>query len=116
MKILSPRVAGAAALAMALGLILFMRVKTAKGSPRQEIFSGESGCISYVPEDWGQFIGSSALTGIGFEDKNGTLRFVTSLPCGTTPGIALEVRRTSAKAMIVPSELRRNVAPETTRR
>jgi hypothetical protein len=81
MKMSSPKVAGAAALAMALGLVLFICVKTAKGS-RQDIFSGDSGCISYVPEEWGQFIGSSALTGIGFEDKNGTLRFVTSLISG----------------------------------
>jgi hypothetical protein len=85
MKKWYPRVAGAAALVIALGLVLLIRVKTAKGSP-QDIFSGDSGCISYVPEEWGQFIGSSALTGIGFEDKDGTLRFVTSLPCGYRAG------------------------------
>jgi hypothetical protein len=115
MKKWYPRVAGAAALVMALGLVLLIRVKAAKGSP-QDIFSGDAGCISYVPEEWGQFIGSSALTGIGFEDKNGTLRFVTSLPCGTAPGIALEVRRTRIKAMAIPSSQQLNVAPKTTGR
>jgi|HubBroStandDraft_6_1064221.scaffolds.fasta_scaffold121958_2 hypothetical protein len=115
MKKWYPRVAGAAVLIVALGLVLLIRVKTAKGSP-QDIFSGDSGCISYVPEEWGQFIGSSALTGIGFEDKNGTLRFVTSLPCGTAPGVALEVRRTRTKAMTGPSGQQVNAAPTTTGR
>jgi hypothetical protein len=115
MKKWYPRAAGAAALVIALGLVLLIRVKTAKGSP-QDIFSGDSGCISYVPEEWGQFIGSSALTGIGFEDKDGTLRFVTSLPCGTAPGVALEVRRTRIKAMAVPSGQQLKVAPKTTAR
>jgi hypothetical protein len=115
MKKQYPRVAAAAALIVALGLVLLARVKTAKGSP-QDIFSGDSGCISYVPEEWGQFIGSSALTGIGFEDKNGTLRFVTSLPCGTAPGIALEVRRTRVKAMALPTGQQQNPAPKATAR
>jgi hypothetical protein len=95
------KVAGVAALTIALGLLLFLRVRTAKGSA-QSVFTGDPGCVSYVPTEWGQFIGSSALTGIGFEDRDGTLRFVTSLPCGTAPTIALEVRRTRAQAMTVP--------------
>ena len=111
MKMWSPKKTGVATLVIVLGLVLLIRAKTAKGSP-QDIFSGDSGCISYVPEEWGQFIGSSALTGIGFEDKDGTLRFVTSLPCGTAPGIALEVRRTRVKAMTLPTGQQQNAAPK----
>jgi hypothetical protein len=96
------KVAGVAALTMALGLILFIRVRTARGSA-QGVYTGDPGCVSYVPKEWGQFVGSSALTGIGFEERDGTLRFVTSLPCGTAPTIALEVRRTRAQAMTVPA-------------
>jgi hypothetical protein len=58
----------------------------------------DSACVSYVPREWGQYKGGSAQSGLAFEDTGGTLRFITNLPCGATPIVALEVRRPSAKA------------------
>jgi hypothetical protein len=57
---------------------------------------GNSQCVSTVPRSWGQFRGGSSQAGLAFEASDGTLRFVTNLPCGATPIIALEVRRTPA--------------------
>ena len=54
-----------------------------------------AGCVSSVPKVWGQFRGGSAQTGLAFEDSAGTLRFVTNVPCGATPLVALEVRRSA---------------------
>ena len=54
-------------------------------------------CVSQVPPDWGEFKGGSEQTGLAFEDRRGTLRFVTSFPCnGAVPPVALEVRRTAS--------------------
>lgn len=55
---------------------------------------GDSQCVSTVPRSWGQYRGGSNQAGLAFEASDGTLRFVTNLPCGATPAIALEVRRT----------------------
>jgi hypothetical protein len=30
---------------------------------------------------------------LSFEDAKGTLRFITNLPCGSVPTVALEIRR-----------------------
>jgi hypothetical protein len=57
---------------------------------------GDSQCVSNVPRSWGQYRGGSNQAGLAFEASDGTLRFVTNLPCGATPIIALEVRRTPA--------------------
>ena len=57
---------------------------------------GDSQCVSNVPRSWGQYRGGSNQAGLAFEASDGTLRFVTNLPCGATPVIALEVRRTPA--------------------
>jgi hypothetical protein len=57
----------------------------------------DSACVSYVPREWGQYKGGSAQSGLAFEDNAGTLRFITNLPCGATPIVALEVRRPSPK-------------------
>jgi hypothetical protein len=57
---------------------------------------GDSQCVSTVPRSWGQYRGGSSQVGLAFEASDGTLRFVTNLPCGATPVIALEVRRTPA--------------------
>ena len=57
---------------------------------------GDSQCVSAVPRSWGQFRGGSSQAGLAFEAGDGTLRFVTNLPCGATPIIALEVVRTPA--------------------
>jgi hypothetical protein len=56
------------------------------------------GCVSSVPKAWGQFRGGSAQTGLAFEDSAGTLRFVTNVPCGATPLVALEVRRSGGSS------------------
>jgi hypothetical protein len=58
--------------------------------------SGDSQCVSTVPRSWGQYRGGSSQAGLAFEASDGTLRFVTNLPCGSTPIIALEVLRTPA--------------------
>jgi hypothetical protein len=57
---------------------------------------GDTQCVSAVPRSWGQYRGGSSQAGLAFEASDGTLRFVTNLPCGATPVIALEVRRTPA--------------------
>jgi hypothetical protein len=57
---------------------------------------GDSQCVSNVPRAWGQYRGGSNQAGLAFEASDGTLRFVTNLPCSATPVIALEVRRTPA--------------------
>jgi hypothetical protein len=57
---------------------------------------GDSQCISTVPRSWGQFRGGSSQAGLAFEASDGTLRFVTNLPCGAVPIVALEVRRIPA--------------------
>ncbi len=50
-------------------------------------------CVATVPKAWGQYRGGSAQSGLSFEDANGTLRFITNLPCGSVPTVALEIRR-----------------------
>lgn len=56
-----------------------------------------STCVTYVPREWGTYRGGSTQTGLAFEDSAGTLRFITNLPCGGAPIVALEVRRSAAK-------------------
>lgn len=76
-----------------LKLLLFPAQNT-QASP-QEPFAA---CVTSVPHEWGEFVGSSAQSGVAFRDRHGTLRFVTNFPCnGATLTIALEVRRTPAK-------------------
>lgn len=57
--------------------------------------SADAQCVSTVPRSWGEYRGGSNQAGLAFEASDGTLRFVTNLPCGTVPMIALEVRRTT---------------------
>jgi hypothetical protein len=59
-------------------------------------FGLDTQCVSSVPRSWGQYRGGSSQAGLAFEASDGTLRFVTNLPCGASPVIALEVRRTPA--------------------
>ena len=59
-------------------------------------FGLDTPCVSNIPRSWGQYRGGSSQSGLSFEASDGTLRFVTNLPCGATPVIALEVRRTPA--------------------
>lgn len=57
--------------------------------------NSDSQCVSVVPRSWGIYRGGSNQAGLAFEASDGTLRFVTNLPCGAVPAVALEVRRTS---------------------
>ena len=54
-----------------------------------------SQCVSTIPTAWGEYRGGSAQSGLAFEDSNGTLRFITNLPCGAVPNVALEIRRSA---------------------
>jgi hypothetical protein len=54
-------------------------------------------CVSYIPAEWGEFKGGNQQSGLAFQDRTGTLRFVTNLPCDSTPQPALEIRRTGPK-------------------
>lgn len=56
---------------------------------------GQPACRSYVPQEWGEYKGSSEHFGVVFQDNSGTLRFLTNVPCEATPQIALEIRRGS---------------------
>jgi len=57
---------------------------------------GQAACTSYIPRAWGQYRGGSQQSGLAFEDASGTLRFITNVPCESTPLVALELRRTPA--------------------
>lgn len=54
-------------------------------------------CVSYIPAEWGEFKGGNQQSGLAFQDRTGTLRFVTNLPCDATAQPALEIRRTAPK-------------------
>ena len=55
-----------------------------------------SQCVATVPKVWGEYRGGSAQSGLAFEDSNGTLRFITNLPCGAVPTVALEIHRSTS--------------------
>jgi len=56
---------------------------------------GPAGCVSFVPREWGEYKGGSEKSGLAFQDSAGTLRFVTNVPCGAVPLVALEIRRSN---------------------
>ncbi len=64
-------------------------------APDATQLSGDAQCVSTVPRSWGEYRGGSNQAGLAFEASDGTLRFLTNLPCGAVPVIALEVRRTN---------------------
>jgi len=77
-------------LSVLVGIRLY-RVRTAQASPQVPLVQ----CVSSVPQSWGQFKGGSEQAGLAFEDGQGTIRFITNIPCnGVIPTVALEVRRT----------------------
>ena len=78
----------------ALILLLAASVDVPTGKALQQTYGYT--CVSYVPADWGVFKGGNQQSGLAFEDRSGTLRFVTNLPCNATPQPALEIRRTSS--------------------
>jgi hypothetical protein len=70
-------------------------VAARRDAPAAAAQFGDSQCVAGVPKAWGQYRGGSAQSGLAFEDANGTLRFLTNIPCGSaTPTVALEIRRT----------------------
>ena len=70
------------------------RASNTDGSDATQL-SADAQCVSTVPRSWGEYRGGSNQAGLAFEASDGTLRFVTNLPCGAVPIIALEVRRTT---------------------
>ena len=42
-------------------------------------------CNVVIPSEWGKFRGMSTGAGMVFEDKDGNLRIVDTLPCGIDP-------------------------------
>ena len=77
-----------------LALIAF-KLYTTKAAPRPTQF-WTPGCVATIPKSWGQFKAGDAQSGLAFEDNTGTLRFLTNIPCGGTPQVALEVRRSNS--------------------
>jgi hypothetical protein len=56
-------------------------------------------CTVVIPSDWGKYKGVSVGSGMVFEDKNGTLRIISQIPCNidgsvvTAPQVMVEVHR-----------------------
>ena len=77
--------------------LIAARLYTTNAAPRPaQLWT--PGCIATIPKSWGQFKGGDAQSGLAFEDNAGTLRFLTNIPCGSTPPVALEVRRSAGNA------------------
>jgi hypothetical protein len=57
-------------------------------------FDSDAQCVSAVPRAWGDFKGGSAQSGLAFQASDGTLRFLTNLPCGSQAVVALKIVRT----------------------
>ncbi len=72
-----------------------LNAPNASAAPNSQ-FGLDTQCVPTVPRSWGQYRGGSSQAGLAFEASDGTLRFVTNVPCGATPVIALDVRRTPA--------------------
>lgn len=78
-----------------LVILILVAVKIFEAKTTNAADQDEFGvCVSHVPQSWGQFKGGSEQSGLAFEDGQGTLRFITNIPCNSSvPTIALEVRR-----------------------
>jgi hypothetical protein len=57
-------------------------------------FDPETQCVATVPRAWGEYKGGSSQSGLAFQAQDGTLRFLTNLPCGSQPVVALKIVRT----------------------
>jgi hypothetical protein len=77
---------------IALLALIVLKLYATKAAPNPAQF-WTPGCVATIPKAWGQFRGGDAQSGFAFEDNAGTLRFLTNIPCGGTPLVALEVRR-----------------------
>jgi hypothetical protein len=64
-----------------------------KATAKPQIVYGQPACTTYVPPSWGEYVGTSEHYGMVFKDNQGTLRFVTNVPCETVPQVALQVKR-----------------------
>lgn len=80
-----------ALVAAACGWLYTKRTKAAA-----QLGFGQPGCIAYIPREWGEYKGGSQQSGLAFQNSAGTLRFLTNIPCGSTPQVALEIRRNNA--------------------
>jgi hypothetical protein len=63
-------------------------------SPNAAQFDPETQCVATVPRAWGEYKGGSSQSGLAFQAPDGTLRFLTNLPCGSQPAVALKIVRT----------------------
>jgi hypothetical protein len=63
-------------------------------APPAPLADFDAQCTSKIPRAWGDFKGGSAQSGLAFQAPDGTLRFVTNVPCGTEPNVALKIIRT----------------------
>ena len=77
---------------VALLALIALRLYTTKAARKPAQF-WTPGYVATIPKAWGEFKGGDAQSGFAFEDNTGTLRFLTNIPCGGTPLVALEVRR-----------------------
>ncbi len=81
---------------VALVIVALVSLKIYAATPKKpEPQVWNPGCVAAVPKSWGAFRSGSAQTGLAFEDAAGTLRSLTNIPCGGTPVVALEIRRTA---------------------
>ena len=79
-----------------LPLICMFLLIASSGRPAKVAAQIQTPCVAYIPADWGTYKGASASYGLGFEDSEGTLRFVSQIPCSglhQAPTLALELRR-----------------------
>jgi hypothetical protein len=74
----------------------YARRVTAAAKAPQTTFA-QAACRSYVPQEWGEYKGSSSGFGVAFEDSSGTLRFVTNVTCEGVPPVALMIQRGTPK-------------------
>jgi hypothetical protein len=89
------KVASKARVVVLLVVVFFasFSARRPKAAP-QDAFP-QAASVAYVPQLWGDYKGGSQQSGLAFQDRAGTLRFLTSLPCGGFPLVALEIRRGS---------------------
>jgi len=81
---------------LALAVVALVSLKIYAATPKKvapQVWT--PGCVASVPKSWGSYKGGSAQSGLAFEDTAGTLRFLTNIPCGGTPVVSLEIRRTA---------------------
>ena len=75
-------------------IVTLLSLKVRAASPKSEPQMFAPGCVASVPKAWGTFRGASTQSGLAFEDANGTIRFLTNIPCQGVPSVALQIHRT----------------------